>query len=312
MNKEDFSRALELVGINLHDGRSRILRAMLRAQPSLGTQISFKEMYQQLGREEGGRGMARPLVYRYLKSLEKDGLVAVDRSAYRHTYSVGLETLTSAIENLRLRALEKLRLEFEAETQRQEAVVMPSAASIAAEFMIFLVGKPEKPIPKTVTGLEDIQRLIDTEIYATAKEGDVIRATMDWITHDRDVEKARYQEAQRLLDMGVEYRTLIRRPWALDTSIGKMRRRFYQEAKDRYKVTYRFMDKREWAYQLVGKNRDGIVLVVSEDPITAIWIPRSTNPMIVDDALDSFDQEFEEAQDMLDGSLGEGETEYGD
>ena len=42
-----------------------------------------------------------------------------------------------------------------------------------------------------------------------------------------------------------------------------------------------------------GKADVGIVLIVAENPLTATWIPRNTNPSLVDDAIERFDNEFE-------------------
>jgi DNA-binding transcriptional ArsR family regulator len=272
---------------------------MFRAQPSLGTQISFKEMYDQLEREEGGKGMARPLVYRYLKSLEEDGLIVVDRSAYRNTYSVGLETLALAFEELRKDALESMQRRLDEIVQQQEAIQSSSVTDITLDLVESLVGRLEDPAPRTVSGFEGIQRLIDTEIYTKAREGDIIRATVDWVVLDPDVERQRQEGARRLLERGIEWRSLIRQPWAHNETIGAMRKEFYEEVKGKHNVSFRFIGKKEYGYQLIGKNREGIVLIVSEDPTTAIWIPRTTNSVIVDDALNSFDAEFEVAVDMM-------------
>jgi hypothetical protein len=299
LNDEELAKALEMIGIDLQDGRSRVLRAMFRAEPSLGTQISFKEMYDQLEREEGGKGMARPLVYRYLKSLEEDGLIVVDRSAYRHTYSVGLESLNRAFEKLRKDSLESMKLGLDEIVRQQETIQSSSASDITPDLVESLVGRPEDSAPRTVTGHEGIHRLIVTEIYSRAREGDIIRASIDWESIDPDVERQREEGARQLLESGVEWRILIQVPWAHNTTIGRMRKKFYEEVKVKYKVSFRFLGKEEYGYKLIGRNREGIVLIVSEDPTTAIWIPRNTNSVIVDDAVDSFDEEFEDAVDML-------------
>ena len=52
-------------------------------------------------------------------------------------------------------------------------------------------------------------------------------------------------------------------------------------------------------YQSVSLNRDGIVLVVSEEPYTAVWVPRSVNSKLVDDVIDSYDEDFENGTDFL-------------
>ena len=57
--------------------------------------------------------------------------------------------------------------------------------------------------------------------------------------------------------------------------------------------------KKTKTYQSVSLNRDGIVLIVSEDPYTGVWVPRTVNSKLVDDVINSFDEDFENAVDLL-------------
>jgi len=45
----------------------------------------------------------------------------------------------------------------------------------------------------------------------------------------------------------------------------------------------------------------GIVLIVSESPPTATWIPRGANPYLVDEAISIFDKDFTAGVDVYQG-----------
>ena len=65
-------------------------------------------------------------------------------------------------------------------------------------------------------------------------------------------------------------------------------------------VGYRVLPREDATYQFIGRNNEGIVLIVSESPLSATWLPRSSNVELVDNAIDSFDSDYEKGTDLLD------------
>ena len=52
-------------------------------------------------------------------------------------------------------------------------------------------------------------------------------------------------------------------------------------------------------YQFVGRNSEGILLIVSENPLSVTWLPRSANPELLDNAIQSFDKDYSEGSDVI-------------
>ncbi len=64
-------------------------------------------------------------------------------------------------------------------------------------------------------------------------------------------------------------------------------------------VTYKVLPREDATYQFISKNREGIVLIVSESPLSANWMPRTGHVELVDDAIDNFNADFEKGIDLL-------------
>lgn len=303
---DDFIRALELIGVSLQDGRSRVLRAIFRAQPATGTQVHFEEMYEQLQEEEGGKEMAKPLVYRYLKSLEEDGLIKVNRDTYRHSYTVGPEVLAQGFEQHLQRERSRLEKDLKDLRLQGERVSSLDATEVAKGLVETLVGKQSKPVARPAYDSRAIFRLIDQEVYDKAKPGDIVRVSIDWISLSAEEESVRHSKTLDCLRENVEFRVLTRVPEHSDSEIKQMRESEYSSAREKLPVRFRFIDKPYRGYQIVARNREGIVMVLSESPATAVWIPRETSPIMVDDAIASFDVDFDAAIDILEEFSKEG------
>ncbi|RLI58069.1 MAG: hypothetical protein DRO87_06290, partial [Candidatus Thorarchaeota archaeon] len=61
----------------------------------------------------------------------------------------------------------------------------------------------------------------------------------------------------------------------------------------------RLSHREDTTYQFISLGRRGIILITSEQPMTAVWIPRESNPHLIDDAIDSFDADFDSGTDVF-------------
>jgi hypothetical protein len=69
-------------------------------------------------------------------------------------------------------------------------------------------------------------------------------------------------------------------------------RSLLQENRD---VSIRKRTTMDATYQILARNKEGILLTVSEEPPAATYIPRAVNEQLVDDAIAGFDVEFDKA-----------------
>ena len=70
--------------------------------------------------------------------------------------------------------------------------------------------------------------------------------------------------------------------------------------KEGYEPGFRICERKDSTYQFVGRKDEGIVLIVSENPMSATWIPRSANADLVDNAIETFDADYDAGKDIAD------------
>ncbi len=292
---------LDTLGFDLESNNSKILKAILTAQEDLGAGITFEVLDSKLREILGGKKMSRPLIYRYLKTLEDSEVLLVNRDVNPNLYIVSFESVVQALEKKKAKKVGDIREEISEITNQESALTNVDLLWLARRLYVMLAGKPEKVGTKTVKGLVDAHYLIDSEVYSRAVEGDTIRVTLDWFQLSRMGEIERQAAALRLAERGGHIKTLQYFPEKVPREIIKLR---YDRLKDLREekgidAGFRIASRQVRTYQGVALNRDGFVLVVSEEPLTVIWIPRSTNEALINEAINSFDRDFENGTDYL-------------
>jgi hypothetical protein len=52
-------------------------------------------------------------------------------------------------------------------------------------------------------------------------------------------------------------------------------------------------------YNQVSFNTESMALIITENPVTATWITRDFNPDLIDNAVQTFDQDWEKGKSLL-------------
>ncbi|MFW9843540.1 MAG: hypothetical protein ACFFEV_03075, partial [Candidatus Thorarchaeota archaeon] len=144
-----------------------------------------------------------------------------------------------------------------------------------------------------------VLQLIDDKVYDSLKKGDEVRFALEWMSRVDVLTPARVGRLMKLMEDGVNFRGLEH------NKISKEHREAFKQLTLQYreqghKPGFRICDKQDSTYQFVGRNDVGIVLIVSENPMSATWIPRSSNPDLVDNAIQTFDADYELGIDIED------------
>jgi sugar-specific transcriptional regulator TrmB len=301
----DSRTALETIGLDLKEGRARVLHAVILSQSKTGDAIPFTVFNKTLRSLSSSKEMARPLIYRYLKNLEEAGLIAVDRGSRPVKYSTTTSVLTDALKNLQLQTLAQLKTELKQIKTQQSQISELSLRELAQGMNELLSGTQEVAMPRSAHGREMIQNLIDTEIYSRAVSGDTIRINLAWRFLASPDEKYRERAVVKLIRQGVRIRTILRNAADQDAEILIKRKELYEELREHAAgVEFRISESQKQTYQGVFLNNESVVLLLSESPPTAIWIPRSANAQLADDAIEHFEREFAESIDALDYTVG--------
>ncbi len=302
MEENDAFQLLDIIGFSLTDWRARVLKAILITQGNQDAPVTFDEIYPNLQNENLGKRIAQPLVYRSLSSLEKDGYIEVDKSSYKHRYWTGIDIIQAALEKAKRMSLADLRKKAKQADSDIESILDASISSLATKLVETSTGTPSQQHARFAQGYDDIYSMSTNTMYARSERGDVIRICLDWISSEPSRAAERMMDILRLLERGVEIRALGHTMWTPTNEGGARLSAFYGSIRDEgLPLTLKIHPRTERTYQFISRNHDGIVLIVSETPPTATWIPRGANPYLVDEAISSFDKDFTAGVDVYQG-----------
>ncbi len=294
------NQTLALLGFDIESNEMKVLRAIMSSQEELGSGCTFSVFQRHLRDVLGGKMMSRPLIYRYLKSLEENGMLVVNRNVSPNLYIVTFESVFRTLNKAKTVLASRLKGESDAIQHQYDILHNTDWSWLAKKLHFQLVGKTEKMTTKAATGLQNAQYLIDNEIYSKAVRGDTIRITVDW-TNDSDREEILRQAiGLQLLAKGVRIRALQYLPENTPDEILRLRyERLRDNAENDIDVGFRIANRQVRTYQGVCINRDSYALVVSEAPLTVVWMPRSANAPLIDEAVKSFDRDYNDGIDYL-------------
>jgi predicted transcriptional regulator len=297
---------LEAVDLDLNRKDMIVLGALLKAQSEPTSFVEFDSLREQLARDEGGKKGKDSLIYRSLSWLEQSGLIQVDRSRHKHGYNSNVGMMHRVLKRLMVDKSSTLAKELKQLDSEINLLSEINASTLAADMISLAAGS--QPVEKTifVQRWENILRVLDSKVYRNLKKNDIIRFTLEWYDRPENAEKPRVLNIESLLKAGVEIRGIEHRKLKKER-VQRYARLFDYFRQKGYKVGFRLCIREDSTYQFIGRNSEGILLIVSENPLSATWLPRSANPELVDNAIQSFDRDYLEGTDI---SLHEGGLEH--
>ncbi len=285
---------LEELGIDITEKRMRILASLLLLQEETGNPTTFDEIYRRLREIEGKHPGKKPLIYRNLTNLEDSGFIEVNRVGYRNEYWSDFQRIKQTIEDIKKSRVLELEEEKEDLSSIQKALMEIDLNELTTSLIQEMTGSKPEVRPRYAFGTENVYWLIDREIYGKARKGDIIRFVLDWVNPEMETKLNRQEWGNQLLSKGVEIRTLLQKESLMDDGVYKRRAIPYREWREKgWKLSVRIRLDTKPSYQFASLNDVGIVLIVAENPLTATWIPRETNPPLVNDAIERFDTDFD-------------------
>ncbi|MDH4214039.1 MAG: hypothetical protein OEV85_08975 [Candidatus Thorarchaeota archaeon] len=293
---------LETVGFDMKRKDMIVLGALLKSQSEPKAFVDFESLREQLAKDEGGKKGKDSLIYRSLSWLEQAGLLQVDRSGHKHGYNSNLGMMQKVLKQRIKTKLSEFAKESKALDVDIHVISEINANSLAADVVALAVGTQLAERPFFAQGWQNIVKLLDDKVYRNLKKNDIIRFTLEWYDRPKELEEPRVDIIEKILKEGVEVRGLEHRKLG-----GKSYQRFAQLFRifiqKGYKVGLRVRLREDSTYQFVGRSSEGILLIVSENPLSGTWLPRSANPELVDNAIQSFDRDYLEGSEI--SSFGE-------
>jgi hypothetical protein len=301
LSPEAIKGVLGTLGINLESKDMRVLGAVLAAQREPTEFVGFDQIRKELSIIEEGKRGEDPLVYRSLSQLERMGLLEIQHKGKSHGYRSNVGLIQRAADTLIDAAIENLVSEL-AEIDRQiEHLDSIDEDEIVADMISYAlgpIGSSREERTLFAQGWNEILSLIDKKIYRDLSENDLVRITLEWVNQPQNVEEQRLLSIEAMIRQGVQFKALDHRPQSTPR-LDKYREITRRMLNLGFNPGFVISPRKDATYQFIARNNQGIVLIVSENPLSATWIPRVANPELVDDAIESFDADFEEGVDVF-------------
>lgn len=290
---------LDIIGLDKKRKDMIILGALLKAQRDPTDFVDFETIRKQLAIDEGSKKGKDSLVYRSLSWLESEGFLRIDRSGHKHGYNSNIALLQRALKKLLSKSTKILEKELERIDSEVAAFSEMNSGTMASMVLSISSGAKKIEKPGFAQGWDNIVKLLDDKVYSGIKKGDLIRINLDWLSQIDYLKSERALNIQRILEMGVKLKALDhdRGEKTLRPAMRKLLTKMQDSGGD---VGYRVLPQKQASYQFIGRNNEGIVLIVSESPLSATWFPRSSNSELVDDAIERFDEEYGLATNLMD------------
>lgn len=297
MIEERYQEVLEILNLELSRKDMVVLGALLKSQTDPTTFVDFETIRAQLEIEEGGRKGADPLIYRSLSWLEKTGFIRVDRSEHKHGYNSNVGLMHQVFRKTISEVTRDIAKELEEMNSDIEHLSSMNLEQLREDMISLAAGKQKIEKPVFAEGWEDVLNLIDDNVYSHLKKGDLVRFSLDWFSRTDVLTPARVNRMAQLLEIGIVFHGLEH------SRLSKKQRKSFLKFRQIYGEQgyfpgYKVYERLDSTYQFVGRNNDGIVLIVSEKPMSATWIPRSSNTDLVDNAIQTFDSDYDAGVDI--------------
>ncbi|MFW9802290.1 MAG: hypothetical protein ACFFFC_06550 [Candidatus Thorarchaeota archaeon] len=295
MTRPTEEAALELVGFDPDERRMVVLRALMKAQRDHETFATFEDIKDTFMIEEGEKGVSDPLLYRSLASLEKDGFIIVDRTGYRHRYGSSHKVMRVGLKRAKETAVKELEKRVSQLESEIEELRYLDSGTLASQFLSIMTGRRIRPKPIFVEGLGPCFGLIEREICKQANRGDIIRITIDWMRAEKDHEGGIAALFDCLGRSGAETRVLCRSV-DKDGFTAELAAVIQKLQDQGHNIELRRCIRQDATYQFASKSGEGMVLIVAEEPLAGTWISRETNTMLMEDAIQSFSEDYGKAE----------------
>jgi hypothetical protein len=310
-SSQKLERSLRQLGFDPDTRALGVLRAMMRIQSTPPRSLDIAEIHDSLMHVEPGIALSKAWVRKVLLQLLDMQMIRVENeSDSRRKYISDVDTIVAGLEQLKgqtLTDLEKRRRALNDELDRLSAINLGDLArSITGE----IVAKVEQPSSKLLKGLEAYRDFTNTEIYARAGPGDVIRVAQLWLKPftGNIIERIEHILGAAERGANVRYRITAGILAANDFLTAGVRKDklvefFVRALAQRQKgmnIDIRIHPARTPTYHFASLNEESMVMLLSEDPLTAMWLSRSFNPDLIQTAIASFDWTWNQSISVLD------------
>ena len=270
--------------------------AILEIIAAAAVPLTVKEIAGRGGIRYDTRGQ-RASMYRCLSLLKNLGVIEVYDEGYVHKYGTTPERIRSVVRNLlraKIEDLEEERLALVDRLRAIEGLTSNDIKEIAEYIRESLLEVDSSPPTLFSNQTSKMVEVLHEQIVRRLRAGDVLRMSVAWDNVFFGEDNTTMYMLGKLLDRGVQVRVLAPPIDEIPVSrLNVVRSRYEEMLGQNRNIEIRHRIGIKKTYQIVAKNRDVIMLVISTHPFMAQVIPYSGNPELVNDSIDAFDEHFQ-------------------
>ncbi len=298
---QKLERSLTQLGFG-HDTRAlSVLRAMMRIQSTPSLSLGVSDIHDSLMRVEPGTSLSKAWVRKVLNQLSDMQMIRIENeSEPRRKYVSDINTIVAGLEQLKGRTLSVLEERTGILQAQLNRLPVIDLGDVAKAVMGETASETPQPTSRLLKGLESYREFANAEIYSRAGQGDVMRIAHMQLRPFRGVVGERTNQVLRAAENGADVRGLITSDllsadgFLADSfpkaTLAEFFLRAYDARQRGLKLDLRICRGHVPTYNFSSLNTDSMVILVSADPMAAMWVSRNFNPDLTETAISSFDQ----------------------
>ena len=331
MSISDTICKLEALGIQVSSREFQILRAMMTSESAGEEGLTFDEIqtlvkrsffYEKKGDQSSNppHELSRSRIYECLANLTTEGFLRVSgrddalqigNVSNPGRYVVTYESIAIALEQLKERKRRELQRSIGQVEKDIKFLQKQDTTIITQQLVQTLTGASPIPRSRVIDGVENVRRTIVEEFVDKAGVGDVLRLTFRQPNLDVDPTSSTVVEKKIIASStkGVIVKSLVRAgsfspsktSSALQRLVASTNKEFLIGA-IRGTMQIRTFSEDLLPYRMVSLNNEKMMLFLTDAPAaeTAAVVLREDNPVLLDDAIRSFEEMWASADEAID------------
>ncbi len=311
--RHETSRKLDLVGLKASgESETRIMNLLgviLKLAQYPPVPLDFSQVYETVARESPS-GLSRTWVHRLLKNLVDMELIRTESdSAQKKKYIADVNTVIAGLEKLRSVALNNAKQEITRIQSELAALESLDCGHLAQELIEDLTGQWQTLTTRFVRGVEDMHQVLLDNFASVAKQGDTIRQAVMKVGPIQEGIPERTKKFFDAARRGADIRYLVDIDlFAGDEELaqrismkdfGPWLKEMFSLPRMGFKVEFRLVQGFK-SYNSVAINNDRVLLMITEDPLTATLLTRDFNADLIDNVVKNFDEAYSRGVSMFD------------
>ena len=305
MISSDIKSYLNSIGVELNSSSIQILKAIIKVGAGLSRPVTFKQILHQINARRK-QPFSEAWVYKCLKNLEQAGFLTIQSIGNPKRYMVTEENMLTTLAKMCHKRIVELNNAKRQLVSKRDLIQNGNLAQLAGHLEKTLTKSSIESGSSIVEGIENIKRAFDDEICEVAKHGDIIRVTGYLHIVESGIIGPEEESIIKAAIKGVNVQGLLIPTIPAKRGMEAFKRYLQNvseillNALDNKMLQVRMLDEPVLTYRMISLNSDKMILYLSHsiECVTAALCHNDVNPRLIEDAISTFDNLWNNARDL--------------